>query len=56
MFNTPLSQDTIKAETAYRLERTKRDFGSASRKQRPAKGSQPPSRHARRALRPTTAR
>ena len=52
MFNTPLSQDTIKAETAYRLERTKRDFGSVSRKQRPAKGSQPEPRHA---LRPRPA-
>ena len=56
MFNTPLSQYAIKAEAAYRLERTKREFGSAGRKQRPAKGSKPESRHARRALRPTTAR
>ncbi|MEV4266239.1 hypothetical protein [Kribbella sp. NPDC049584] len=56
MFNTPLSRDTIKAETAYRLERTKRDFGSVSRKHRPAKSSQSEPRHSRRALRPTTAR
>ncbi|WP_329003639.1 hypothetical protein OHA18_09965 [Kribbella sp. NBC_00709] len=57
MFSTPLSPDSIKAETAYRLERTKREFRSATRRQRAAKGSQQPEpRHSRRALRPTTAR
>ncbi|TDW17251.1 hypothetical protein [Kribbella kalugense] len=55
MFNTPLSQDFIKAESAYRLERTKRDFRSATRRQRAERASQPEPRHARRTLRPTTA-
>lgn len=55
MFNTPLSQASIKAETAYRLERTKRDFRSATRRQRAERASQPEPQHARRALLPTTA-
>jgi hypothetical protein len=55
MFNTPLNPDSIKAETAYRFERTKRDFRSANRRQRAERASQPEPRHARRALRPTTA-
>jgi len=55
MFNTPLSQDTIKAETAYRLERTKREFRAATRRQHAERAQQPEPRHARRTLRPTTA-
>ena len=35
MFGTPLTPDLIKAETAYRLERTKRAFWSARRRERP---------------------
>lgn len=35
MFGTPLTPDTIRAETAYRLERTKRAFWSARRRKRP---------------------
>lgn len=35
MFGTPLTPDLIKAETAYRLERTKRAFWSARRRKRP---------------------
>ena len=52
MINMPLTPDAVKAETAYRLERAKRDFRLASRRSRPAKGSQPEPRHA---LRPRPA-
>jgi len=34
MFGTPLTPDSIKAETSYRLERTKREFRSAQRRER----------------------
>jgi hypothetical protein len=35
MLSTPLvSQDSIKAETAYRLERAKRDYGPSRRRLR----------------------
>jgi hypothetical protein len=52
MFITPQS---VKAETAYRQERIKREFGRANgRRQRPDQADQPEPRHARRALRPTT--
>jgi len=54
MFGTPLTPDAIEAETAYRLERTKRAFRSA-RRERPeqagpapaAKGSPGPPAHRR---------
>ncbi len=53
MFTTPQS---VQAETAYRQERIKRDFSrAAGRRERRAQASQPEPRHARRALRPTTA-
>jgi hypothetical protein len=53
MFITPQS---IEAETAYRQERIKREFGRIlSRRQRPEQAPKPESRHARHALRPTTA-
>jgi hypothetical protein len=53
MFITPQS---VKAETAYRQERIKREFGRAlSRRQRPEQAEKPEPRHARRSLRPTTA-
>ena len=35
MFGTPLTPHLIKAETAYRLERTKRAFRPARRRERP---------------------
>ncbi len=34
MFGTPMTPNSIKAETAYRLERTKREFRSARRRDR----------------------
>jgi hypothetical protein len=53
LFITPQS---IQAETAYRQERIKRDFGRIlGRRQRPEQAAQPESRRARHALRPTTA-
>ncbi|MGW7679526.1 hypothetical protein ACWGID_02215 [Kribbella sp. NPDC054772] len=54
MFNTPLSQDLVKAESAYRLERNRRSW-SVPRRERAERATQPESRHARRTLRPTTA-
>ncbi|GAA1606607.1 hypothetical protein GCM10009789_71150 [Kribbella sancticallisti] len=53
MFTTIQS---AQAETAYRQERIKRDFGRATaRRQRREQAPQPEPRHARRALRPTHA-
>jgi hypothetical protein len=53
MFITPQS---VQAETAYRQERIKRDFRRIlGRRQRPEQATQPEPRHARHALRPTTA-
>lgn len=52
MLTIPITPDAMKAETEYRLERAKRDFRLASRRRRPAKGSQPEPRHA---LRPRPA-
>jgi hypothetical protein len=46
MINVPLTPDAIRAETAYRLERAKRDYRAANRKERTAKGSHPRLRHA----------
>ncbi len=40
MINMPLTPDSIRAETAYRLERAKRDYRAANRRKRTAKGSQ----------------
>ena len=54
MFGTPLTPDSIKAETAYRLERTK-PFWSARRRKRPEQAGRPQPRRARRAFRPTAA-
>jgi hypothetical protein len=42
MFGTPLTPDSIKAETAYRLERTKRAFRSARRRERPEQAGPAP--------------
>ncbi|MEU4293346.1 hypothetical protein AB0E63_34425 [Kribbella sp. NPDC026596] len=42
MFGTPLTPDSIKAETAYRLERTKRAFQSARRRERPEQAGPAP--------------
>lgn len=55
MFGTPMSPDAIKAETTYRLERSKRQFRSARRRQRAAQAGRPQPQHARRDLRPTLA-
>jgi hypothetical protein len=53
MFTTPQS---IQAETAYRQERIKRQFGRATaRRERQEQAPKPEARPARRALRPTTA-
>ncbi|WBQ06273.1 hypothetical protein [Kribbella sp. CA-293567] len=51
MFITPQS---VQAETSYRQERIKREF-SRTRRERPEQAAKPEPRHARRALRPTTA-
>ena len=55
MFSSPLSQDLIKAETAYRNERIRREFRTPTRRERAkqAKGLTP--RHARRTDRYTKA-
>jgi hypothetical protein len=51
-----LTIDTARAETAYRQERIKREFGRATaRRERREQASQSEPRHARRALRPTPA-
>ncbi|NEA36249.1 hypothetical protein [Streptomyces sp. SID13031] len=47
--------ESVQAETAYRQERAKRDFGRGSRRQRQEQATKAEPRHARRALRPTTA-
>ena len=52
MFNTPFTPQSIKAETAYRQERTKRDFRSLTRRARTERHEP---QHARRAVRYTTA-
>jgi hypothetical protein len=52
MINLPLTPDSVRAETAYRLERAKRDYRAANRRERKAKSSQP---EPRRALRPRPA-
>ena len=50
-----ISAQQIKAETAYKQERTKREFRGGRRRNRAERAAQPEPRHARRALRPTTA-
>ena len=54
MFITP---ESVQAETAYRQERIKRDFGRANarRERGEKKAAQAAPRHARRSLRPTHA-
>jgi hypothetical protein len=52
MFTVPLTPDSMKAETEYRLERAKRDFRAANRRQRTPKDARPEPRHA---LRPRPA-
>ncbi|WP_410785918.1 hypothetical protein [Kribbella sp. C-35] len=52
MINMPLTPDAVKAETAYRLERAKRDFRAANRRQRKERTTQSEPRHA---LRPRPA-
>jgi hypothetical protein len=47
--------ESVQAESAYRQERVKRDFGRGSRRQRPEQAAKPEPRNARHALRPTTA-
>lgn len=47
-----ITAQQIQAETAYKQERTKREFGGSRRARR---ATQPESRHARRAGRYTTA-
>ena len=53
LFITPQS---VQAETAYRQERIKREFGRIlGRRQRPEQAAKPAPRNARHALRPNTA-
>jgi hypothetical protein len=55
MFGTPLTQDSIKAETAYRLERARREFWSPRRRARAEQADRTRPRRARRAFRAITA-
>lgn len=50
-----ISTQSAQAETAYRQERIKRDFSRAAARRERAEAAKPEPRHARRALRPTTA-
>ena len=52
MYITP---QLIQAETAYKQERTKREFRATTRREHAERAPQPEPRHARRTLRPTTA-
>ena len=52
MFITPQS---VQAETTYRQERIKRDFGRANARRATAKAVKAAPRHVRRSLRPTHA-
>jgi len=52
MFTTP---ESMKAETAYRRERITREFRRTTRRERTEQSQAAEPRHARRALRPTTA-
>ena len=50
-----ITTQLIQAETAYRQERTKREFRSTNRKASQEQAPKPEPRHARRSLRPTHA-
>jgi hypothetical protein len=50
-----ITAQSIKAETAYKQERTKREFRAGSRWGRAARAGRPEPRHARRAVGYTTA-
>jgi hypothetical protein len=50
-----ITTQSIQAETAYRQERTKREFRARPRKANQEQAPQPEPRHARRSLRPTHA-
>jgi len=52
MFSSPLSQDLVKAEMSYRLERTRRGYRTPTRRERAGRHA---SRNARRAVRYTKA-
>lgn len=52
MINMPLTPEAVKAETTYRLERAKRDFRLANRRQRRERTTQS---EPRQALRPRPA-
>ncbi|TDW88738.1 hypothetical protein [Kribbella sp. VKM Ac-2566] len=52
MINMPLTPEAMKAESAYRLERAKRDFRVANRRKRAERAAQSEPRHA---LRPRPA-
>lgn len=45
MINIPLTSESMKAEAAYRLERAKRDYRAANRRERTAKATTPKPRH-----------
>ncbi len=53
MFMTP---EFVKAETSYRRERITREFRRSTRRERAEQAQRTEPRHARPALRPTTAR
>jgi hypothetical protein len=50
-----ITTQSIQAETAWRQERTKREFRATPRKASQEQASKPEPRHARQALRPTHA-
>jgi hypothetical protein len=50
-----ITTQSIQAETAYRQERTKREFRATARKESQVRAPKPEPRHSRRALRPTHA-
>ncbi|TDU90750.1 hypothetical protein EV138_4345 [Kribbella voronezhensis] len=50
-----ITTQSIQAETAYRRERTKREFRATARTESQERAPKPEPRHARRALRPTHA-
>jgi len=50
-----ITAQTIKAETAYKQERTKREFRTVTRREPAQRAPRPEPRNARRTLRPTTA-
>ena len=50
-----ITTQSIQAETAYRQERTKREFRATARKESQERAPKPEPRHPRRSLRPTHA-